>query len=136
MEYLITMAVFLLVVTYFLMRWSDKLIEKLKEIQPPPALKEQRSGWPLIPEGKTALITSKNSALGEGLTGYVDGYVNDDGTAYALVVINDKFYREPVKAIFEDTPRERRKNPPERPFHRIDLREITTTTGANGYVCL
>ena len=135
MEYLITMAVFLLVVTYFLVRWSEKLIEKLKEILPPVKAEEKENSF-LPPKDKGLLRTPKGHPLGEGVYGYVEAYVTDNGTAYALTVFNGKGYRWPAKDLFREFPKERRKNPPERPFHRIDLREITTTTGANGYVCL
>ena len=97
------MAVFLLVVTYFLMRWSDKLIEKLKEIQPPVKAEDKGNSFS-PPEAKAGIITTKGHPLGEGVCGHIEGYVTDDGTAYALTVFNRKFYRWPVKELYREFP--------------------------------
>ena len=104
MEYLITMAVFLLVVTYFLMRWSDKLIEKLKEIQPPVKAEEKENSFS-PPEGKVGIITEEGHELGGGVRGHIEGYVTDDGTAYTLMIFGSDLYRCPFKDMFKDYPK-------------------------------
>jgi hypothetical protein len=107
MEYLITMAVFLLVVTCFLTRWgnsfSEKAAEKFKEIQPPVKAEDKGNSFS-PPEGKAGIITRKGHPLGEGVYGYIEGYVTDDGTAYALTVFNRIFYRCPVKELYREFP--------------------------------
>ena len=96
MEYLITMAVYLLIVVFFLLRWCDnfaeKFLEKLKEnsFSPPP--------------GKVAVLTLKGHPLGEGVQGHIEGYVTDGGTAYALMMFGEDFYRLPVEDMFRDYP--------------------------------
>ena len=107
MEYLITMAAYLLVVIFLLLRWcdncSEKLIEKLKEIGPQTQAADKEVGFS-PPAGKAGLITTKGHPLGEGVCGHIEAYVTDDGAAYALMVFNGKFYRASVKDLCQEPP--------------------------------
>ena len=91
MEYLITMAAYLLVVIFLLLRWCDnfaeKLIEKLKEIGPAVKAVDEEVGFS-PPAGKAGLITTKGHPLGEGVCGHIEAYVTDDGAAYAAPFAN------------------------------------------------
>jgi hypothetical protein len=93
MEYLITMAAYLLILIFFLPRWCDnfaeKLIEKLKEIGPAVKAVDEEVGFS-PPAGKAG--------------GHIEAYVIDDGVAYALTVFNGKFYRASVKDLCQEPP--------------------------------
>lgn len=129
MEYLITMAVYLLIVIAFLLRWCDsfaeKLVEKLKEIGPPVKAEDKASGFS-PPPGKVAVLTLKGHPLGEGVLGHIEGYVTDGGIAYALMIFGNDLYRHPVKDVFKDYPKPASGSPNLWPEHWY----ITAATGS------